>query len=359
MSDNQPKYLSLIKWIEEQVYSNKFSAGDKFYSENELCKRFDLSRQTVRQAVGTLVDSHVLERRRGSGTYIASGNIRQKRSNSIGLISTYLDSYIFPNIIRGIDKVLSKQGYALQLNLTHNKIENEQRALQNLLKSDIDGIIVEPTKSGLPNPNVGLYQEIRARKIPLIFFNAYYPLLEHDFHYIAMDDYIAGNMATQYLINHGHTKIAGIFQADDRQGHLRYSGYIQALKDASLTHRSSNILWFATEDISDFDKDISRIKRCINGCTAVVCYNDQIAYKLFQTFKVLGISVPNDVSIVGIDNSEYANLSELLLTSVAHPNEELGKKVGENIIKLINNPDFDATYKFKPVMVKRKSVKKI
>lgn len=359
MKLDQPKYLSLIKWMEKEIFSDKFAPGDKFYSENELCKKFDVSRQTVRQASNIMVENKILERRRGSGTYITFKNSSQRRTMNIGLVSTYLDSYIFPTIISGIDKSLSKKGYFLQLNLTHNKSENENRVLKNLLKSDIDGIIVEPTKSGLPNPNIGLYHEIKARNIPLIFFNAYYPMLENDFPYISMDDFAAGEMATNHLIQNGHTKIAGMFQSDDRQGHLRYAGYVKALKDADLKQNSSNVLWFATEDIEEFDQDVVRIKRCIKDCTAVVCYNDQIAYKLFRYFEKFGISVPDDVSVVGIDNSEYAALSQMMLTSVAHPNKELGTKVGDNIIKLINNPSFNAAYKFQPILVKRKSVKKL
>lgn len=357
MAKNSPKYLELIRWIEEEIQKATFEKGAKFYSENKIAEISGLSRQTVRHAVSVLEQRGILERRKGSGTFISQPIAPKKITKKIGMLSTYQESYIFPNIIRGVDEVISDAGYTIQFSLTHNRMENERRGLLLMLEQEVDGIIVEPTKSGLPNQNIELYEEIKRRGIPLIFFNAYYP--DMDFPCVSMDDLGAGKLATRHLISKGHTRIAGIFQSDDRQGPLRYSGYVKALNKAKIPLESRNVMWFATEDIPYFEQDIGRVMRYIEGCTGLVCYNDQIAYFLYNELKKQGIRVPRDISIVGIDNSEYANMCEVPITSVAHPMEELGRVVAHKILDILKNPTIDANVKFPPILIERNSVKDV
>lgn len=359
MSGKTLKYAFLVKWIKQEIVKNQMNAGERFYSETELAEKFQMSRQTVRHAVGILEQAGYLERRRGSGTYVSYGGPSSKRdlTKTIGVITTYLDSYIFPNIIRGIDKVLVDSGYTMQLSLTHNKIENESSALKLLMQKNVDGLIVEPTKSGLYNPNRTLYDEIFRQNKPLIFFNSYYP--DMNYPKVCMDDYLAGNLATRCLIDAGHIRIAGIFQSDDAQGHRRYSGYVDALNESGLAFQSSNILWFTTEDIPYISQDFDRVERCLEGCTGVVCYNDQIAYTIVSALRSRSISVPDDISVVGVDNAGLTTMCEVQLTTLNHPKEKLGEMAAQNILRLIQDPNFDANVIFEPELVKRSSVKEL
>ena len=362
MTQEKSKYVELIQWIKEQITKNEIKPGDRFYSEGELSNMFDISRQTVRQAVGILEYEGFLERRQGSGTYIKYEGMRAKqpltvKTKSIGVISTFLDSYIFPSIIKGIDIVLAGSGYSMQLSLTHNQVENETRALNSMIANNVDGIIVEPTKSGLPNHNFHIYEEIRSLRIPLIFFNATYPGL--DFPHVSLNDKLAGKMAAQCLIDAGHKHIAGIFQMDDRQGHLRYSGYLEALNNAGIEAHASNIMWFTTEDIPFIKNDFGRVLRYIKNCTGIVCYNDQIAFLLVSELVSRGINIPDDISIIGVDDAEIAVFCETPLTTIKNPVNELGKTLAYNILKLIDNPSFDATVDFEPQLIERSSIKRL
>lgn len=353
----QPKYVILANSLQADIESGKYAMGQKIPSENELSKECGLSRQTIRQAVGTLEMKGIVQRIRGSGTYIINSKdeVRMPSTKNIGIISTYMDSYIFPSIIKGIDAVLMENGYMMQLLLTHNQVENEARALQMLLEKNVDGLIVEPTKSGLPNPNLIWYEQVKKSKIPLVFFNAYYTNL--DFPHICMDDHMAGKKAAQCLIDAGHKSIAGMFQSDDRQGHLRYAGFMEALKEARLEAKSSNIIWFATEDIPYLAEDISRVKRSLGNCTGLVCYNDQIAYIVVTELIAQGYAIPDNLSVVGIDNAEIATHCEVPLTSLTHPMQKLGQAAARSILNMIKDPNYPGTIEFVPELVKRASVK--
>lgn len=358
MAQELPKYLVLVNWMKEQVLSGHLKYGEKIFSENELSTMFGISRQTVRQAVGLLEQEKFVERRRGSGTFVTYSPVkRREKTMNIGVISTYLDDYIFTSIIRGIETVLTKNGYSMQLTFTHNLVENESRALRMMIDKNVDGIIVEPTKSGLPNPNRSFYDEIHEKGIPLIFFNAYYQGLP--FAHVAMDDTMAGRLATEALIHAGHREIAGIFQSDDLQGHLRYAGYLEAMRNAGLELHSEHILWYSTEDKACIAEDFHRILRCLKGCTAFVCYNDQLAVALIPLLRSRGIVVPDQISVASIDNSDLASLCEVPLTSVAHPMALLGETAATNLLKLIANPRFNATVDFSPNIVERASICKL
>lgn len=354
-----PKYMVLVNWIKEQVENKVMKPGDKLYSENELSSMFDMSRQTVRHAIKLLEQSDVLESRQGSGTYIKKGLAgNRKATMNVGVITTYVDDYIFPTIIKGIERVLSKAGYTVQIAFTHNRVDKELSALKNLLDREmIDGIIIEPTKSGIPNPNRALYEEVIEKKIPIIFMNSYYPGV--DIPHVSLNDKEAGYVATNYLIKSGHTKIAGIFKSDDYQGHLRYAGYTKGLLEAGIRIRDEHVLWYTTEDLVNVENDTAKLLKRIEGCTACVCYNDQVAVEIIRVFQKNGIKVPEDLSITSIDNSNLATLSEVPLTSVELPMKLLGKTLAENLIKLIHDETFEATKELEATIVERDSVRKM
>ena len=350
-----PKYAFLVNWIKDQILHGDLHFGDRLYSENELCSIFGISRQTVRQAIGILEQEKVVSRRRGSGTYITwQKKAARTGTKKIGVISTYVGEYIFMDILHSVESVLSANGYATQISFTHNQVENERRALRAMLDNDVDGVIVEPTKSGLPNPNLGIYEEFRVRDIPVLFFNAKYPGI--DFPVVCLDDVVAGETAASFLISKGHTKIAGVFQCDDIQGMLRYKGYIQALEKNGIEINSHHVFWFATEDIKDISAYPERIINRFKDCSAVCCYNDQIAVKIIKLLEQNGISVPGDISVTGIDNSALAELSVPPLTSVYNPVSLLGETAAKNLLSLIEDPSFDAEVLFRPVIVERASV---
>lgn len=356
----EPKYLRIVNWIKKQISEEALAVGDRLQSENELSTLFSLSRQTVRQATSILENNGILERRRGSGTYVASTCVVQRAvTMNVGVITTYLDDYLFPCVIRGIDGVLTENGYSMQLAITYNKAENERSILESILEKGIDGLIIEPTKSGLPNLNTDLYNKIKRQGLPCVFFHAGYQGMS--FPLVAMDDYACGKAAVDYLLKRGHKSIAGIFKSDDSQGHLRYAGYASELTKHKMPLQEENIIWFTTEDM-DLDDDSAlafeqRLHRRLQGCTAIICYNDQVALRVMEAMEHNDMCIPDDMSIISFDDSYLATMGKVGLTTFEHPKEELGSVAAENLLKLLRREHCDAAVKFKPKLIERDSVK--
>ena len=356
----QKKYERIVSWVQTEIENRALSRRDKLPSENELMERFRVSRQTVRRAMEELTEKGVVEGRRGSGTYVTVNTRRYAAGKEIriAVMLTYVDTYIFPSIIKGIESVLSSEGCTLQIAMTDNAVEKERMLLKEFIHTQsVDGIIAETVKSALPNPNMELYREIENMGIPVLFVNSYYK--ELDIPHISMDDRKAGYLAAKHLAECGHTRIGGIFKADDGQGHLRYAGYTDALMEQEIKIRGDQVIWIDSEELRTMGEESTKFLKRLKGCTACVCYNDETAYKIVEIFRKAGHRVPEDLSVVGIDNSGLAKFCPVPLTSVENPVEKLGRTAAERMTwKIFRNEEME-TVEFEPQLIMRNSVQVI
>lgn len=360
MAEEKSKYEEIADSIIAEMERGMLKPGDKIYSENELVSMFGVSRQTARHAVSVLESRGIVSRIRGSGTYV-NGDGHEKEKNRIktmriAIMTTYVDEYIFPSMLKEMEGRLSRAGYALQVAFTHNTVEKERMILNGFLKDGaVDGIIAETTKSGLPNPNLDIYRELQRKGISVLFLNSSYPELKAA--HVSLDDYRAGRMVTEHLLQCGHQKIAGIFKSDDGQGHQRYAGYVDALMEQEIKVKGEQIAWIDTCELKEMKEDAARYLRRISGCTACVCYNDEVANQLVGICKEAGIRIPEDLSIVGIDNSDLAGRCEIPLTSAQNPVKELAGAAASRMLEILAGHDIEESVELKPELVIRKSVR--
>lgn len=358
MKETRAKYEEIVYWIKERLDNGELKSGDRVESENQLCELFHVSRQTARHAITVLEQQGIVERRRGSGTYIkAAVNLKERirKTKQVAVVTTYVQEYIFSSLITEIENQLSKAGYGMQVSFTNNSVEKERFILKNILeKNMVDGLIVETTKSGLPNPNLDIYKKIMDKGIAVLFINSYYP--ELDAPHVSMNDKLAGKMVTEHLIMCGHEKIAAIFKADDGQGHKRYAGYIEAMMQRDVKIRSQHVVWMDTESVKAMREDPAWILKRIMGCTACVCYNDEVASNLIAICLENGIRVPEDISVIGIDDSDLAIYCEVPLTSAKNPVSNLGEIAALEMLELMEGLPVPQVTELEPKIVNRKSV---
>lgn len=360
MVEQELKYQKVIDWIKEEIEAGRLQPGQRLMSEQKMSEEFGLSRQTIRRAMQELVEQKVVVRVQGSGTYVGAvtSKARGKKHMNIAVVSTFYESYIFPPILKGIERTLSRGGYAMQVSFTDNLIQNEANVLKMILKKDnIDGIIIEPSKGALPNPNIKYYKEIQDRHIPIIFFNDIYPAVQAPC--VRMDDQMVAKKATQLLLDAGHEKIAAIFKADDGQGHRRYLGFLNAMEKIEVRTNPNYVVWIDTAMQRGLKKLEGYLIKRIEGCTGLVCYNDEVAMQMIDIALKYGIRVPEDLSVVSIDDSDLSEICKVPFTSFPHPKEKLGEKVAENLLKIIDNPAIDGNYLFDAKPTIRNSIRKI
>lgn len=337
----QPKYQIIASELKTQIHIGSYKNVNMLPTEYELMDTYKVSRQTVRQALAVLEREGLIEKRRGSGSHIrrspAPDTPGQRRT--IAVVTTYISNYIFPSILREMEGVFSQNNCVPLLFATQNQVSVERTVLLRLLDTPIDGILVEGTKTALPNPNLDLYRRLIDRKIPIVFINGFYPQLS-DAVSVLDDNEGGGQMLVQYLASKGHRKIAGIFKSDDMQGHGRYAGYAAGLQQAGLTLDDSMVLWYNTDvrGILLSEEVFAPLLRQwrANGCTAVVCYNDDIACLLLALLVKNGISVPGEMSVVSFDNSYLTEIGPIPLTSLHHASSNVGKTAAQKLLSLMN-----------------------
>ena len=361
MNGNISKYQQVIQWVQERLKSGELTVGQKLESENEISQYFGISRQTVRHALSVLEKKGVIESRQGSGSYILPGNGMEKAKKSTGLntaviVSTYIDGYIFPNVMRGMIRVLEKEKWKTRIMFTNNEFETERKVLRQLLEDEeIGGIIMEPVRTEIFNPNVDDYRALCEKNIPIIFLHSY--CKELDIPHVSVNDRKVGYMAVRYLLERGHRKIAGIFKLDDGRVNLRYSGYVQALSESQIEISNKKVLWMDTEEVQDMYRSKDRILKRLEDCTACFCYSDEIAVRLLKICEMAGIAIPEKLSVISVRNLEFSEWGGVTLTSVTYPLEELGEKAASNILTLWNNPMFHTSYECEPKIETGNSVK--
>lgn len=332
------KYKVLAQFLREDVMLHAKNISYKLPSERELTAKFGVSRQTVRRAMLDLENEGLIKSRRGSGYYAASTGFSAHAQ--IAVITTFTDEYIFPAILRDMENVLGSRGYTLQTYATLNRVSAEREILQRIINHPMGGILVEGSKTALPNPNMDLYQSLRKMGIPIVFFQGYYPALSH-LPAVTDDNYAGGYKLTQYLLNKGHRHIGGIFKSDDIQGPERYSGMMAAIRDKDLPLPDHEICWFDSTDRSRLidNKDTSLlssfVKEHLPLATAVICYNDEIAYHLIKNITDLGKRVPEDIAVASFDNSYYSRISPVPITSLWHRTRHMGTEAAGLLLSML------------------------
>jgi GntR family transcriptional regulator of arabinose operon len=345
------KYVKLYEWVTACIYNGEMRYGDKLPSEAMLCNRFKVSRQSVRTAMDFLESGGFVRREQGSGTYIAYDMLgKGENQKTVGLLISYFTKYLFPHVFSGIESELSKANIGIDIAVTYNRINIETAFLDRMLHSNVSGIIIEGTKSAFPSQNINLYNALQQRGIPIIFFHNHYSNLS--FSSVEMSDEQCIFLLTKKLIDSGHKHIAGIFKFDDLQGVERYKGFLRCMAGSRLKIDDECIKWYSTEDYENSfsRRSLTAFMKKISGCTAIIVFNDEVAVEMLSFFETKGIRVPEDISMVSIDDTDLArSMSYVHLVSAVHPKDELGRMVAGNMVKMISDKDWrtnDYSYRF-------------
>lgn len=341
--EGKNKYTALFEMLKKNILDGEILPGEPLPSENELAQTYGISRNTVRKALAMLEKDGYVEARHGSGTYCSDKMRHLKQSKEIAVIIPYMSGYIYSDIIHGIESVFNSNNYKVICKNTGNLRQKESKCLEEILSMDIDGVLIEPSKSQIYSKDLSLYQKLDKYDIPYVFINGFCRQIK-DKPYIVMDDYRGGYLVTDHLLELGHKNIIGIFKVDDNQGINRYRGYVKAIQDRGMIFEPGRVIWFHTEDRTF--KPAQDVKMLIEEgveIDGIVCYNDQIAWEIIRTLQEMKISVPDDISITGYDDSDISQEENQNLTTIIHPKEKFGEMAARLLLEKIQGiPDCES-----------------
>jgi DNA-binding LacI/PurR family transcriptional regulator len=257
-------------------------------------------------------------------------SLRQKKTYKIGLIVGNILSQFYSILAKSIEDVAIQYGYSEILCNGDDDPEKELNYLKVLKSSRVDGIIITPT-----GKNAGYIKNLIQSDIKIVLVDRLVEGL--DCNAVLVDNEKGSYKAVKYLIDNGYKKIAIIDGFIDRTtGKERLNGYLRALDENNIP-RNDNFI-----KIKDFKK-ISGITlseellKAKNKPEAIFAANIDLCLGTILTIKSLGLKIPDDIAVIGFDDSEWAQILEPPLTTISQPVFDLGLTAAEMLIKDIEN----------------------
>jgi len=289
--------------------------------------------------------------------------LRKGKTNIIGVIIPTSDRKFFSSVVKGIEQVLNKEGYNLIISQSDDLLSKEQSNIDALLRVQVDGIIASIAKE---TTEFSHYERAIERGVPLVFFDR----VNEDLgvNTVINDDYHGGIMAVDHLVEQGCTKIAhfmGKRSLNIYEERLR--GYKDALKKHNLPIREEWIfdgdLLSETEEVLAEGRKLTRQLLALDERPdAIFSSSDFTAMGAIQVLKEEGITIPDEIALVGFSNDLSTSFIDPPLTSIDQHTRQMGKFAAELFLEQANtDPDEDFTPRktvLKPELIVRESSKR-
>ena len=253
------------------------------------------------------------------------------RSRIIGLVVAYLENQFYPEAIERLSRTLQKQGYHVLVFMASNSGEEADEVMEELLDYQVDGIIAASV--GMSND---LTRRCEAAGIPIVLFNRAQD--DDRLSAVTSDNYHGGRKLAEFLVAGGHTRIAHIAGWEGASTQRdREAGFV-----AGLTAAGQRL---AARGVSDFQFDQAKtVAREMfarpDHPDAVFCANDHMAFAVMDVVRFeLGLSVPDDVSVVGYDDVALAAWPSYDLTTVRQPAGQMAQAAIDILMDRLADPD--------------------
>jgi DNA-binding LacI/PurR family transcriptional regulator len=269
---------------------------------------------------------------------LARGLVNGK-SHSVGVIVSRLDNPFYAAVLMGIEKALGAARYSWSLGISLHDAAKERQHLQDLRRRKVDGFIINPALSPEGRyPNADLIHALQRDRVPLVVIHDY--LRETDTSYVTYDIFGGICQAIDHLALLGHRRIAfissvwrpGVAQAASANDRVR--GYIIGLNNNRLLF-DPELTAYALETFEDGARSARTLLSLPDPPTAILAHNDTVAIGAIHGLREAGRRVPDDLSVVGFDDTEICAYLPVPLTSVALPKRELGHQAATMVLGAI------------------------
>ncbi|ANQ17843.1 substrate-binding domain-containing protein [Vibrio natriegens] len=274
-------------------------------------------------------------------------------TNTIGVLVGDVSDPFFGTLVKSVDNVARENGKHILIGNGYHNADDERRALDLLANSRCDALVIHA--KGLSDEELIAYaKEVKG----LVLINRHIPELAE--RCISLDNRKGAFLATEYLIRHGHRKIACIASSHDIEDtDERLQGYQSALKEHGI-ELSKSYVEYGEPNSDGGEVAMTNLLTKSLEITGVVAYNDYMAAGALATLEQNGIDVPQQVSMVGFDDGLIARFVHPGLTTIRYPIEIMAERATRLALALSRNEKVeDETIIFSPTLVRRDSVAKV
>lgn len=279
--------------------------------------------------------------------------LKMKRSHTIGMLVTNSTNPFFAEVVHGVEEGCFRNNFSLILCNSGDEPERQESYLVTLMQKQIDALLVMTT-----NSNAHFYAKLSELKdLPKVILDSEPGL---DACTIGDDSVLGGRMATEFLIGQGFENIGCL---TGPKGHPRsrdrFRGFQSAMQDAGLV---VNPDWIEPGELTaqGGHDAMQNILAAGTHPDALFAFNDLMAMGAYRAIKEHGLTIPDDISVIGYDDLEVAGYLMPPLTTISQPSFELGLKAAEVLIDFLEKKvDMPPVIQFTPELVTRDSVKSV
>lgn len=281
--------------------------------------------------------------------------LRQRSAGLIGLITPELENPIFPAFAQVIGQALTRDGYTPLLATQTPGGSTEDELVEMLVERGVAGIIFVSGLHADSTADTERYARLHGQGVPFVLINGFSEKIKAPF--VSPDDRGAMRLAVTHLAALGHEKI-GLAVGPKRFVPVlrKIQGFISSMRDVLglSTEESEHLIQHSLYTLEGGQAAATAL--ISSGCTAIVCASDMMALGAIRAARQLGLAVPEDVSVVGFDDSPLIAFTDPPLTTIRQPVAAMGQAAVRALLEEIGGtPAPHSEFVFLPELVVRGS----
>jgi len=255
--------------------------------------------------------------------------LRTRETRTIGVAIADNRNPFYAEVLNGMEEAAREKNYHIILANTQRDYKKEEEAINLLLAKRVDGLLITPVQDKDDD-----IKNLIDANIPFVIVGRDFENIEVDAVY--NDEVKGGFLATEYLINKGHKRIAlinGFLHKSPAKGRLE--GYKKALKKYGIPFDDA-LVSFGDIDVKDgYERTKQMLEKDLDF-TAIFAYNDMMAFGSMQAIKEKGLRIPENIGLVGYDDIPFCSLMDPALTTIRLNKQELGIESVKLLLYRIN-----------------------
>ena len=280
--------------------------------------------------------------------------LKMRKTNQIKLSMPHVRDSFYFDMIEAVQNVAKSHGNSLILNYSEDDADEELRMLNNAKKNFVDGLILISL-----NFTEKHLKEIQKINYPIVLssISNNWIIGETNFDYVGVDTQKGIFMSTKYLMGQGHTRIGYVGLPSNTQvWDERYRGFCIAMEEAGLDINKDFVMTGGYKEEFGYEAGL-KYARMKDRPTAICASTDLIVLGLYRAFKQEGLKIPDDISIIGMDNIPLNDMVEPRISSVSLSQADIGRTAAEIIFKRLDgSSESHFNTIFQPSLVIRESV---
>lgn len=330
----------LMTYFRERILDGRLSVGTRLPTDDELADLYQISRDTVRQALALLANEGLIERVQGRGTFVIQprsngGALTQPKQKQIGLVlNRTLRTHLTMNLLVGVEQAAKSHGYNVSFTYAEGEQDQQARDIARLQANHVLGMIIWAMGDTTHDASI---LQLQTDQFPLVLIDRYFPGLAID--YVGSDNIGGGYRATEHLLILGHRHIGFVFAQEETlqttSVYERWQGYCKALQKYEVPYDETLVVPDVRKLQSGAREGLVEFLQRPDRPSAIFAVNDFIALDVLQAARAIHLRIPEDLAVVGFDDQEFAAHVHPPLTTIKQQFIDIGLRAGTLLINRI------------------------